>query len=566
MTYTVFARKYRPQGFDEVVGQDAIVTTLKNALKQGRVAHAYLFTGPRGVGKTSLARILAKALNCQKGPTEKPCNKCDICQSISEGRDMDVLEIDGASNRGIDEVRTIRGNVKYLPSRSRYKIYIIDEVHMLTREAFNALLKTLEEPPSHVKFFFATTAPGKLPETVQSRCQRFDLRNVLTADIVKRLKQIAGKEGLEIEEEAAKAIARYSKGGLRDAQSLLDQMGSYSEGKITLADVQGLLGTVGEEEVEALVNSLIGKDAPAALKVVHGIMDEGRDLDVFVDQLVWYLRDLFVVSTCGYNVELLENPWRERELLERQAKELTGDTIIYMIQALTDMKRKAVDDLQERIFLEMTVVKLAGMENLEPLENILHRLEELEKEVCRGAAGAASAESIGRSARFQTGDPTGHSVAEAKGSYVKSGDGKRAVAGPDVAKGAARAARSQDVGDVKEVWKKLLNHVRGARHNLWTSLKGCMLTGLGDEEAVITFPKARQFSMQSLGKKAEEIRLIEDCLGDITGKKLRLKLVLSEGPVVTHESGAAPDTSDDESPCESNVNKLVSFFEGEVLK
>lgn len=566
MTYTVFARKYRPQGFDEVVGQDAIVTTLKNALKQGRVAHAYLFTGPRGVGKTSLARILAKALNCQKGPTEKPCNKCDICQSISEGRDMDVLEIDGASNRGIDEVRTIRGNVKYLPSRSRYKIYIIDEVHMLTREAFNALLKTLEEPPSHVKFFFATTAPSKLPETVQSRCQRFDLKNVLTADIVKRLKQIAGKEGLEIEEEAAKAIARYSKGGLRDAQSLLDQMGSYSEGKITLADVQGLLGTVGEEEVEALVNSLIGKDAPAALKVVHGIMDEGRDLDVFVDQLVWYLRDLFVVSTCGYNVELLENPWRERELLERQAKELTGDTIIYMIQALTDMKRKAVDDLQERIFLEMTVVKLAGMENLEPLENILHRLEELEKEVCRGAAGAAGAESIGRSARFQTGDPTGHSVAEAKGSYVKSGDGKQAVAGPDVAKGAARAARSQDVGDMKEVWKKLLNHVRGARHNLWTSLKGCMLTGLGDEEAVITFPKARQFSMQSLGKKAEEIRLIEDCLGDITGKKLRLKLVLSEGPVVTHESGAAPDTSDDESPCESNVNKLASFFEGEVLK
>ncbi|MHC4198162.1 MAG: DNA polymerase III subunit gamma/tau [Planctomycetota bacterium] len=563
MTYTVFARKYRPQGFDEVVGQDAIVTTLKNALKQGRVAHAYLFTGPRGVGKTSLARILAKALNCQKGPTDKPCNKCDICQSISEGRDIDVLEIDGASNRGIDEVRTIRGNVKYLPSRSKYKIYIIDEVHMLTREAFNALLKTLEEPPSHVKFFFATTAPGKLPETVQSRCQRFDLRNVLTADIVKRLKQIAGKEGLEIDEEAAKAIARYSKGGLRDAQSLLDQMGSFSEGKITLADVQGLLGTVGEEEVEALVNSLIGKDAPAALKVVHGIMDEGRDLDVFVDQLVWYLRDLFVVSTCGYNVELLENPWRESELLERQAKELTGDTIVYMIQALTDMKRKAVDDLQERIFLEMTVVKLAGMENLEPLENILHRLEGLERDVCRGAAGAGVA---GRSDRFQTGDSTGHSVAEAKGSYVKSGDTKRVAAVTGAAKGATKAGHSQDVGDVKEVWKKLLNHLNGARHNLWKSLKECMLTGLGDEDAVITFPKARQFSMQSLAKKAEEIKLIEGCLEDITGKKLRLKLVLSEGPVVTHESGAEPDTSNDESPGESNVNKLVSFFEGEVLK
>ncbi len=562
MTYTVFARKYRPQGFEEVVGQDAIVTTLKNALKQGRVAHAYLFTGPRGVGKTSLARILAKALNCQKGPTEKPCNKCDICQSISEGRDMDVLEIDGASNRGIDEVRTIRGNVKYLPSRSRYKIYIIDEVHMLTREAFNALLKTLEEPPSHVKFFFATTAPGKLPETVQSRCQRFDLRNVMTADIVKRLKQIAGKEGLEIEEEAAKAIARYSKGGLRDAQSLLDQMGSFSEGKITLADVQGLLGTVGEEEVEALVDSLIGKDAPAALKVVHGILDEGRDIDVFVDQLVWYLRDLFVVSTCGYNVDLLENPWREQELLERQAKGLTGDTIVYMIQALTEMKRKTVDDLQERIFLEMTVVKLAGMENLEPLDNILRRLEGLEKEVCRGTAGGGDA---GSSERFHK----GHSVAEDKGSYVKSGEAKQAVAATGAAKSVTKAGHPQDVRDVKEVWGKVLNHFRGARHKLWSSLKECALIGLGDGEAVITFPKGRQFSMQSLEKKTEEIRLIEDCLEDITGKKLRLKLVLSEGPVVTHEGGTPPDASDESPPeltGESSVNKLVSFFEGEVLK
>ncbi|MFN3466484.1 MAG: DNA polymerase III subunit gamma/tau, partial [Candidatus Brocadiales bacterium] len=269
MTYTVFARKYRPKTFEAVVGQEATVTTLRNALQQGRVAHAYLFTGPRGVGKTSVARILAKCLNCQKGPTDSPCDECDSCRCISEGRDLDVIEIDGASNRGIDEVRALRENVKYLPSRSRHKIYIIDEAHMLTREAFNALLKTLEEPPSHVKFFLATTAPSKLPETILSRCQRFDFKNISLEDIVNRLKQIAEEVGIQAEEEALRAIARYARGGLRDAQSLLDQLWAFSEGKVTVADVQGLLGAVPEEKVTALVESFIQKDAPGALKIVN---------------------------------------------------------------------------------------------------------------------------------------------------------------------------------------------------------------------------------------------------------------------------------------------------------
>ncbi|MEE9584010.1 MAG: DNA polymerase III subunit gamma/tau [Candidatus Brocadiales bacterium] len=565
MTYTVFARKYRPQGFEEMVGQDSIVTTLKNALKQGRVAHAYLFTGPRGVGKTSLARILAKALNCQKGPTEKPCNKCDICQSISEGRDMDVLEIDGASNRGIDEVRTIRGNVKYLPSRSRFKIYIIDEVHMLTREAFNALLKTLEEPPSHVKFFFATTAPSKLPETVQSRCQRFDLRNVLTADIVKRLVQIAKKEGLDIEEEALKAIARHSKGGLRDAQSLLDQLGSFSEGKITLEDVQGLLGTVSEEKIETLVDSLITKDAPGALRIVHGVMDEGRDLGVFVDQLVWYLRDLLVVSTCGYNADLLENPWRGAELLERQAKDLTGDTLMYMIQTLAGIKKRVSDDLQERVFLEMAVVRLAGMENLEPLENILYRLEELEKSISRSTAGSAGAVA-----------PVKPSGDEHKNSDVKSGVQEaatttRRAAPAKAAKGETKVESSRDVHDVKEVWDGVMKHFHSTRPSLWPLLREGRLTGLGGGEAVIAFPTGRPFSKKSLEGNAQEVGLIEDCLEDLTGKRLRIKVVLSEDvPVVMQKGGPEPNATADESPVESldksKIEKIASFFEGEILK
>ncbi|MCQ4574405.1 MAG: DNA polymerase III subunit gamma/tau [Candidatus Brocadiales bacterium] len=556
MSYTVFARKYRPQSFDEVVGQDPVVTTLKNALKQGRVAHAYLFTGPRGVGKTSLTRILAKALNCQKGPTDKPCNKCDICRSISEGSDMDVLEIDGASNRGIDEVRTIRGNVKYLPSRSRFKIYIIDEVHMLTREAFNALLKTLEEPPSHVKFFFATTAPGKLPETVQSRCQRFDLKNVTPSDIVKRLSQIAKQEEMDIAEEALKAIARHSRGGLRDAQSLLDQLGSFSEGGITLEDVQGLLGTVSEEKVETLVDSLMNKDAAGALKVVHGVISEGRDTGVFVDQLVWYLRDLLVVATCGFNAELLENPWREKQLLERQAKDFGPDTLMYMIQVLTEMKRKAVDDLQERIFLEMAMVRLAGIEDLEPLDSILHRLEELEKNVSRGAASSVTP-STGK--HKDTGIKTGMKQAETARAEV------------DPAKTGKATAKSVSSQDVNEVWERVMNHFHKARPLLWSRLKNGRLSSLGSKDAVIAFPKGRPFVKSSVEKDTEGLKQIEDCLKDVTGKRLRLSVVLSDDvPVVAEASGPAANMSDDgphaESPEKSKVGKVVSFFEGEILK
>ncbi|OHC03802.1 MAG: DNA polymerase III, subunit gamma and tau [Planctomycetes bacterium RIFCSPLOWO2_12_FULL_50_35] len=564
MTYTVFARKYRPQGFVEVVGQDPVVTTLKNALKQNRVAHAYLFTGPRGVGKTSLARILAKALNCEKGPTDEPCNKCDACRAISEGRDIDVIEIDGASNRGIDEVRTVRENVKYLPSRSRFKIYIIDEVHMLTREAFNALLKTLEEPPPHVKFFFATTAPSKLPETVQSRCQRFDLKNVSASDIVKRLMQIAEKEGLDIEDEALKAVARHSRGGLRDAQSLLDQLGSFPDGRITLAAAKGLFGTVGEETVEALVNSLISKDASGALKVVHNVMNQGGDLAVFVDQVVWYLRDLLVVSTCGYNAELLENPWRDGELLERQAKNLTGDTLMYMIQALTGTNKRGMDDLQERIFLETTVVKLAGMEDLESLNNILLRLEELEKKISRSTTTSAGVAAPSR-------PPAGEYKDSGAKSDTRRVETDRRAAVSEAVEGQAGHVSSQQAQDAGKVWDMAMEHFHNARPSVWSRLKEGKLTGLGSEEAVIAFPKGRPFSKKSLEGNPEDVRLIEDYLGEITGRRLRLRVILSEDvPVATQRSGPPPDALADKSPLESpdksNIDKIVSLFEGEIVK
>src|SRR5437867_7055321 len=276
--YQVLARKWRPQQFDEVVGQEHVTTTLKNAIEQNRLAHAYLFVGPRGIGKTSIARIFAKALNCVKGPITTPCDKCDSCREIAEGRSMDVLEIDGASNRGIDEVRELRDTVRYAPARGKFKIYIIDEVHMLSTPAFNALLKTLEEPPSHVKFFFATTEPQKVLPTILSRCQRFDLRRIPAGDIVKHLKKIAKDEKVQVDDKALAAIARGAEGGLRDAEGALDQLIAFCGDEIAEKDVLSVFGLVAHDRIAALTDALIDGKTNAALKILKELDDIGKDL------------------------------------------------------------------------------------------------------------------------------------------------------------------------------------------------------------------------------------------------------------------------------------------------
>src|SRR6059058_4791779 len=277
--YTVVARRYRPQQFAELIGQEHVAQALVNALQTGRVAHAYLFTGARGVGKTSAARILAKALNCEKGPTPTPCDACESCKAIAEGQDVDVVEIDGASNNRIDEARDLRQNIGFRPTRSRYKVYIIDEVHMLTTQAFNALLKTLEEPPPHVKFIFATTEVQKIPLTILSRCQRFDFAGISTDRIVERLRQVVAAEGVQADDEALELIARRAAGSMRDAQSLLDQLlafgGEQGAGRLSAEHVHRLLGTAHDDRVLTLAAAVLGRDPKRALGLLGQAADEG---------------------------------------------------------------------------------------------------------------------------------------------------------------------------------------------------------------------------------------------------------------------------------------------------
>src|SRR5436189_523687 len=297
MSYEVFARKYRPQTFDDLVGQAHVTRTLKNAVQQNRLAHAYLFVGPRGIGKTSTARILAKALNCVNGPTVTPCGVCDSCREIAQGNSLDVLEIDGASNNGVEQVRELRDNVRYAPSKGHFKIYIIDEVHMLTSAAFNALLKTLEEPPPHVKFIFATTEPQKVLPTILSRCQRFDLHRIPANLIAQHLQFIAGKERITLEPAAAHAIARGAEGGLRDAESMLDQLVAFCGEKISESDVLNVFGFTSEETVTDLTANILRGETADAIDLLHQQCESGKDMMRLMSDLIAYLRDLLVFKS-----------------------------------------------------------------------------------------------------------------------------------------------------------------------------------------------------------------------------------------------------------------------------
>ena len=372
--YVVIARRYRPQTFGELVGQQHVARALEQAIASDRVGHAYLFTGARGVGKTSAARIFAKALNCVTGPTPTPCNECDVCVRVSTGDDVDVIEIDGASNRGIDEIRQLRQNVAVRPSRVRFKIYIIDEVHMLTKAAFNALLKTLEEPPEHVKFIFATTEPNKIPITILSRCQRFDFAGIDAGAIQTRLEQIAAAEGVEVEPEAVQILARRAAGSMRDSQSLLEQLLAVADRRITAGDVNSLFGTAPIERLEGLVSHLVERNAAAALAELDAALAGGVEVGQLVDQLIGYFRDVMAAAVGCSAEQLLYALPSQAEQVSDVAGRLGLETILAIAQILDQTAARFRVSLHGRTLVEMAIVRICQLDDLDQLAELVAEL------------------------------------------------------------------------------------------------------------------------------------------------------------------------------------------------
>jgi DNA polymerase-3 subunit gamma/tau len=455
-------RKWRPQTFAEVVGQEHVTHTLQNALLSGRISHAYLFAGPRGTGKTSMGRLLAKAVNCLSTEDNKPCNQCRICQAINEGRLLDLIEIDAASNRGIDEVRGIREKVGFRPNEARYKVYILDEAHMLTEPAFNALLKTLEEPPPHVIFVLVTTEPHKIPATILSRCQRFDFRRIHLQDIVSHLKYIADQEGLVVEPAALELIARNATGSMRDAESLLDQLMSYGSKEITLTQVQSVLGTVTSQAVGELVEQLVTRNVAKGLDVINRVVGNGIDPRQFAHQVVDYLRELLLIKV-GEGSSLVRVTPEVLEEMKRQASQLSTRELIKLV----------------RLFHQASLDLKATVQSQLPLELAFVEATLSEEEKTAPAAAWSSSEAASKTPTRVTPAPVSAPAGGAP-TPVKE-KAQRDLRTPP-------AGANLTLEAINSAWDRILGEMRLRNRSVEALLKSCQPLSVSGQEVVLGFP------------------------------------------------------------------------------
>ena len=601
MTYLVLARKWRPMQFKDVVAQEHVTTTLENAIKQNRVASAYLFSGPRGVGKTTTARIFAKALNCDQGPTPTPCNTCTTCQEITESRSLDVFEIDGASNRGIDEVRNLRENLKYAPSKGKHKIYIIDEVHMLTTEAFNALLKTLEEPPPNVLFIFATTEPHKVPATILSRCQRYDFRRIPLQTIVAQLQSICKAEKIEIEDEALFLIARKADGSMRDSLSILDQVVSFSGEKVDTGELSQLLGLIDREVYFQFTRCLSERNAGDGLQLIDSLYRQGVDLGEFLNGLVEHLRDLLVLKATG-DLTLIEGGDSYAAKFEESKDGFSDLDLLRLIRLASETAGQIKRSPNPKMLLEVLFLQMARMDRSVELDDLLRQLNQLgtpsggppvsggpkpETEgTTKGTSSGATAVPVSTQAAafspkrapeggLRVREPGPASTLSGARAARESTEAPKPEAPPAQqsrsAEPSASDAAAPELTEVQRAWEQIVDAVKAKKIHIGSFLNEGYPTASHDGVLQISFGKENGFHMDRV---SQHRRLIEEVIEQVIGVRFQIKCIKDDSKSfkqIIETSQPEPEESkpDLTQPQDLQIpilKKVIEIFDGEVVR
>ncbi|HEY3375478.1 MAG TPA: DNA polymerase III subunit gamma/tau [Candidatus Aquicultor sp.] len=533
-------RKWRPQTFDEIAGQPHITQTLKNAIEKGRIAHAYLFCGPRGTGKTTTARVLAKAINCEQGPTTTPCNKCTSCVSINDGTSMDVLELDAASNSKVDEIREFLERIPYSATEGNKKVYIIDEVHMLSPASFNALLKTLEEPPEHVVFVLATTETHKVLPTILSRCQRFDFRRISVADIEERLKTVAEAEQIAISDDAITLIANHAQGALRDALGVLDQLASYSKEKISLADVTALLGVTDSQLLISCTDMLVNSDLAGGLVLIEQLVAGGTDLRQFVLDLVRHLRDLFLTKTVpGRRIGAIPDELYER--FKAQTAAVDPRSLMFFINTLNEVYNQSRWAADIRLSLEIALFKMVRSSDDVSTESMLHRIERLEATLASGENPASatsstasafvqlSPEAAGPQAVKGNAPATDSAPASVRTKKTECTPTAKQTGGAAAHAGEAPAIETLDIGEMKRAWPQVLKIIKEKKKTRYNFFAAAKLMRIEQGRLVLALKESDKTFVES----PENMRLLRDAVKVASGIDVPIICELANGGTKT---------------------------------